>query len=219
VGVAADQEAQADAGLVESADEISEIAFGVLETLLSTLFSCSHRRRRRRSERAAFAGFMGSKALFAALDIELFEHIAASSGGLTTDALHARLSSSESVSPAMQLQTLLTALTSLGLLARDDDAGTYTNSPGADLFLAKTNLKYDYGDYLRYQIDKQSARPAPNTSCSAAVAEGLLSSVPNHVAPQHDHEGRGVGAEVRGLPAVDVRPERGKDLHGVSALR
>ena len=139
---------------------------------------------------------MGSKALFAALDVELFEHIAASSGGLTTDALHARLSSSESVT-AMQLQTLLTALTSLGLLARDDDAGTYTNSPGADLFLAKTNLKYDYGDYLRYQIDKQSARPAPNTSCSAAaVAEGLLCSVPIHVTPQHDHEGRGVGAEV-----------------------
>ena len=108
------------------------------------------------------------------------------------DALHARLSS-ESVT-AMQLQTLLTALTSLGLLARDD-AGTYTNSPGSDLFLAKTNLKYDYGDYLRYQIDKQSARPAPNTSCSA-VAEGLLCSVPIHVAPQHDHEGRGVGAEV-----------------------
>ena len=66
---------------------------------------------------------MGSKALFAALDIELFEHIAASPGGLTTDALHARLSS-ESVT-SMQLQTLLTALTSLGLLARDD-AGTYT---------------------------------------------------------------------------------------------
>eukprot|EP01045_Picozoa_sp_COSAG04_P031294 COSAG04_NODE_5742_length_1505_cov_2.074680_2_plen_234_part_01 len=199
VGVAADQESQADAGLVESADEISEIAFGVLETLLSTLFSCSHRRRRRRSQRAAFAGFMGSKALFAALDIELFEHIAASPGGLTTDALHARLSS-ESV-PAMQLQTLLTALTSLGLLARDDAGpGLYTNSPGADLFLAKTNLKYDYGDYLRYQIDKQSARPAPNTSCSAAaVAEGLLCSVPIHVAPQHDHEGRGVGAEVPGL--------------------
>ena len=111
---------------------------------------------------------MGSKALFAALDIELFEHIAASSGGLTTDALHARLSSSESV-PAMQLQTLLTALTSLGLLARDDDAGTYTNSPGADLFLAKTNLKYDYGDYLRYQIDKQSARPA--SAVAPAVAD------------------------------------------------
>ena len=108
---------------------------------------------------------MGSKALFAALDIELFEHIAASSGGLTTDALHARLSSSESVT-AMQLQTLLTALTSLGLLARDD-AGTYTNSPGSDLFLAKTNLKYDYGDYLRYQIDKQSACAAPNIACSA----------------------------------------------------
>ena len=32
VGVAADPEARADAGLVESADEISEIAFGVLET-------------------------------------------------------------------------------------------------------------------------------------------------------------------------------------------
>ena len=93
---------------------------------------------------------MGSKALFAALDIELFEHIAASSGGLTTDALHDRLSS-DSV-PAMQLQTLLTALTSLGLLSRDG-TGLYTNSPGADLFLAKTNLKYDYGDYLRYQID------------------------------------------------------------------
>ena len=109
----------------------------------------------------------------------MFHPTAASSSGLTTDALHARLSSSESV-PAMQLQTLLTALTSLGLLARDDDAGTYTNSPGADLFLAKTNLKYDYGDYLRYQIDKQSARPAPNASCSLLWLNGLTAVQCSH---------------------------------------
>ena len=37
LGVAADPETNADAGLVESADEISQIAFGVLETLLSIL--------------------------------------------------------------------------------------------------------------------------------------------------------------------------------------
>lgn len=113
--------------LITTADEISEIAFG----------------------------FMGSKALFSALDTELFEHIASSSGGLTTAGLHAQLKNNTTVT-ATQLQTLLTALTALGLLARDAD-GVYTNSPGADLFLAKTNMKYDYGDYLRYQIDKQSA--------------------------------------------------------------
>ena len=114
--------------LISTADEISEIAFG----------------------------FTGSKALFAALDMELFEHIADSSSGLTTSALHARLKNNTKVT-TMQLQTLLTALTALGLLVRDAD-GVYTNSPGADQFLAKTNMKYDYGDYLRYQIDKQSKR-------------------------------------------------------------
>ena len=99
------------------------------------------------------AGFMASKALFAALDVEIFEHIANSPSGLTCVALHAQLPMRATVE-VDQLQTLLTSLGALGLLARSFD-GVYTNSKGADLFLAKTNMAYDYGDYLRYQIDKQ----------------------------------------------------------------
>lgn len=133
------------ATLITTADEISEIAFG----------------------------FMGSKALFSALDTELFEHIAASGDGLTTAALHAQLKNNGMVT-AMQLQTLLTALAALGLLARDAD-GVYTNAPGADLFLAKTNMKYDYGDYLRYQIDKQSAHPDSSLARSRRFAPALTS--------------------------------------------
>lgn len=100
------------------------------------------------------AGFMASKALFAALDVEVFERIANSIAGLTCAALHDELPMREAVE-LDQLQTLLTSLASLGLLARNGADGVYTNSKGADLFLAKTNMAYDYGDYLRYQIDKQ----------------------------------------------------------------
>lgn len=102
---------------LESAEEISDIAFG----------------------------FMGSKALFSALHANIFSII--SERTLTPENI-----SKECNLDAERVTTLLTALTSLGLVRRDG-AG-FTNSPAAEAFLVK-GRKYDFGDYLRFQIDRQ----------------------------------------------------------------
>ncbi|MGR3321244.1 MAG: methyltransferase [Pseudooceanicola sp.] len=103
--------------LATEADEISDIAFG----------------------------FMGSKALFAALEMGVFT--ALSDGPMDAEALAARID----VHPD-RLTTLLTALAGLGLVAVED--GRFSNSPAAEAFLVK-GAKYDFGDYIRLQVGKQ----------------------------------------------------------------
>lgn len=102
---------------IETAEEISEIAFG----------------------------FMGSKALFSALHINLFGALA--NGGMDLAALSKALDV-----PLNRVTTLVTALTSMGLVLRDGN--TVINSPAADAYLAPDADGY-FGDYLRYQIDRQ----------------------------------------------------------------
>lgn len=107
----------AAARTLETAEEISDIAFG----------------------------FMGSKALFSALHVGLFS------------VLSDKVMTPEDVAEKSSLDldratTLLTALTSLGLVRKDGNG--FTNSPAAEAFLVK-GRKYDFGDYLRFQIDKQ----------------------------------------------------------------
>ena len=92
-------------------------------------------------------GFMASKALFAGLHIDVFTKL---SDGPKSSAQIAE----ESKVPVNRITTLMTALTSIGLVDRDGEGEIYSNSPGADAFLSK-GAKYDFGDYLRYQIDQQ----------------------------------------------------------------
>jgi SAM-dependent methyltransferase len=94
--------------------------------------------------RVAF-GFMASKALFAGLHVDMFTLLA--EGPKTA----AEISSKTDI-PVNRITTLITALTGIGLVGRDGEK--YANSPGADAFLAQ-GAKYDFGDYLRYQIDRQ----------------------------------------------------------------
>lgn len=108
-----------DSDLVESAEDVSHIAFG----------------------------FMASKALFAGLHIDVFTQLA---GG----AKSSKEIAEEAGIPINRVTTLMTALTSVGLVDRDDEGEIYANSPGAEAFLAK-GAKYEFGDYLRYQIDQQ----------------------------------------------------------------
>ena len=103
--------------LTTEADQISEIAFG----------------------------FMGSKALFAALELEVFTHLA--DGPLTAGALAAKANAHED-----RMTTLLTALAGLGLVAVTPEG--FGNSPAAEAFLVK-GAKYDFGDYLRLQVGQQ----------------------------------------------------------------
>jgi len=94
--------------------------------------------------RIAF-GFMASKALFAGLHIDVFTHLAAGPGTCR------EISDKTSV-PENRIITLMTALFSIGLVDWEDEK--YFNSPAAEAFLSQTS-KYDFGDYLRYQIDQQ----------------------------------------------------------------
>ena len=96
--------------------------------------------------RIAF-GFMASKALFAGLHIDVFTQLADGPKNSAEIAKDARI-------PMNRITTLMTALTSIGLVDREEEGEIYSNSPGAKAFLAK-GAKYEFGDYLRYQIDQQ----------------------------------------------------------------
>jgi len=103
--------------LVETAEDVSKLAFG----------------------------FMASKALFAALHVDIFSQLA--DGPKTAGALAAKTSV-----PVNRITTLMTALTAIGLVDREEES--YFNAPGASTFLVR-GARYDFGDYLRYQIDRQ----------------------------------------------------------------
>lgn len=90
-------------------------------------------------------GFMGSKALFSALNIDLFGHLAASSKTLE------KLVDETGV-PPNRLKTLLAALTAIGLVAREGNA--YRNAPASERYLVRGAPAY-FGDYYRFQIDRQ----------------------------------------------------------------
>jgi 2-hydroxy-4-(methylsulfanyl)butanoate S-methyltransferase len=94
--------------------------------------------------RLAF-GFMASKALFAGLHVDVFSRLSA--GPLTAQEL-----ATQSRVPVNRLRILLHALLAIGLVSLDDEQ--FSNAPASDLFLSSQS-KYDFGDYLRYQIDQQ----------------------------------------------------------------
>lgn len=89
-------------------------------------------------------GFMMSKALFAALDIDLFTRLRGGAKELETLV-------AETGVAANRLETLLAALTSIGLLVRRDRA--WANAPGSERYLVR-GARADFSDYYRYQIDR-----------------------------------------------------------------
>ncbi|MBN9887288.1 methyltransferase [Salipiger abyssi] len=104
-------------GPLTEADEISQIAFG----------------------------FMGSQALFTALDHGVFTEL--SGGPKTAEEIGAKSDLHRD-----RAETLLTALAGLGLVEVAE--GRFANSPAAEAFLVK-GAKYDFGDYIRLQVGKQ----------------------------------------------------------------
>lgn len=90
-------------------------------------------------------GFMGSKALFAALNLDLFGRLA---GGKKT---FETLVEETGVAPN-RLRTMLVALTGVGLVVRDGDG--YRNAPASERYLVRGAPAY-FGDYYRFQIDRQ----------------------------------------------------------------
>ncbi len=93
-------------------------------------------------------GFMASRALFAAIELKLFGHIAAGARDLAV------LSAVTGV-PERRLQTLVAALTSVGALAREN--GAIVNAPAVETYLNPAGRAY-FGDYYRLQIGRQIYR-------------------------------------------------------------
>ena len=91
-------------------------------------------------------GFMASKALFAGLHVDIFSMLADGPKSAEELAKAADI-------PINRVAILTTALASVGLLTIADDR-KIRNSPAAQSFLSKES-KYDFGDYLRFQIDQQ----------------------------------------------------------------
>jgi len=99
--------------------------------------------------------FMAAKALFAALDISLFTALHRVGGPVEYSDLAAVVNEGVAASEHVderKLVTLVTALTSVGLLKKE--GSTIANVPASEAFLVR-GAKYDFGDYLRFQIDKQ----------------------------------------------------------------
>lgn len=90
-------------------------------------------------------GFIASKTLFAALNIDLFGRL--SPAGKSSSELSAGTGI-----PEHRLLTLLTACVSLGLIALRD--GRYENAPASEAYLVRSAPAY-FGDYFRFQIDRQ----------------------------------------------------------------
>lgn len=91
-------------------------------------------------------GYMASKALFSALRINLFKHLSEGpkdEGELATAAKLDR----------EPVETLVNALVASGVVERNDD-GTLSNVEAAEAFLVP-GKPYYFGDYLKYQIDRQ----------------------------------------------------------------
>jgi ubiquinone/menaquinone biosynthesis C-methylase UbiE len=89
-------------------------------------------------------GFKASKALLVAIDLEIFSRL--SGGAQSLAALVNQLDIAEN-----RLDTLLTALLSLGLLVRDGDA--YSNAPASEEYLVRSKPAY-IGDYFNLQTDQ-----------------------------------------------------------------
>src|SRR5688500_11046859 len=87
---------------------------------------------------------MASKALFAALNMDLLTRLAGGAKDLAT------LSRETGIAPN-RLDTLLAVLTSNGLVVRD--ARGWTNAPACERYLVRGTAA-DFGDYYRFQVDR-----------------------------------------------------------------
>jgi SAM-dependent methyltransferase len=89
-------------------------------------------------------GFMASKVLFAALNLDLFSLL---SPGKTLEEL-----TGETGIAKNRLVTLLTACVALGIVVKSGDR--YANAPASEAYLVRGAPRY-FGDYFRFQVDRQ----------------------------------------------------------------
>ena len=90
-------------------------------------------------------GFMASRALFAALEIDVFGRLAGGGKSLPT------LARETGLLPG-RLQALLSACVALGLLGREGD--DYVNAPASAAYLVPSSATF-FGDYFGLQVARQ----------------------------------------------------------------
>ena len=150
-------------------------------------------------------GFIASKALFAALELDLFSRLLEPK---SIDAL-----AREAGIPARRVKTLLATLTALGLIVRDGDR--FHNSPASERYLTRGSPA-SFGEYYRLQVNRQlypalehlGAALAGDASHLSVDQEGLLSdpveaeifSVAQHAAS--------LGPAIRLATAIDLQGSR-----------
>lgn len=90
-------------------------------------------------------GFMASKTLFAALNLDIFDHLAQSPKTL-------EILAGDTGILSQRLETLLATCVSLGLLSRDGEL--FTNAPACQRYLVR-GAPACFADYYRLQISRQ----------------------------------------------------------------
>merc|ERR1719382_425296 len=92
---------------------------------------------------------MASQALFSALELKVFDHIAAAGPGGATVSEIKKATGID----APRMQTLLTSLVAIKCLSRSAD-GLYALSPNTSQYMVSSS-KHFYGDYFQYQMGRQ----------------------------------------------------------------
>jgi hypothetical protein len=122
-------------------------------------------------------GFMASKALFAALGVDLFTHLA--NGPRTA----AELSDDTGIA-AHRLRTLLHALAAVGLIAPEGrslivpEGQSYTNAPACERYLVQ-GAPGEFGEYFRLQVGQQIYPALVHLDCGLAGTAAAFDTFAN----------------------------------------
>jgi ubiquinone/menaquinone biosynthesis C-methylase UbiE len=149
-------------------------------------------------------GFIASKALFAALELDLFSRLLEPK---TIEAL-----ARESGIPARRVKTLLATLTALGLIVRDDDR--FRNSPATERYLTRGSPAY-FGEYYRLQINRQVYPALEHLDAGLAGdgsnlvdTQGLMSDPAEAEVFSVAQHAASIGPAIRLATTIDLRGSR-----------
>jgi ubiquinone/menaquinone biosynthesis C-methylase UbiE len=150
-------------------------------------------------------GFIASKALFAALELDVFSRLLEPK---TIDELV-----QESGIPAHRVKTLLATLTALGLIVREDDR--FRNSPASEKYLTRGSPAY-FGEYYRLQVNHQiypalehlDAGLTGDTSNLAVDTPGLMSDPVEAEVFSIAQHAASIGPAIRLAKTIDLQGSR-----------
>ena len=152
-------------------------------------------------------GFMASKALFAALEVGVFTHLA---GGRRTEA---ELAAATRLAPH-RFRTLLRALVALGLVVEED--GCCRNAPACERYLVR-GARHDFGEYFRLQVSRQIYPALVHLDAGLAGTGGAFDTLAGLLADPDEARTFTVAQHAGSLAAARVLVDR-LDLDGATRL-